>query len=127
MVAVAISSLRYTHELILATSEFTICIPPKSMLEQVEEAGSLSGRESDKSAIFKYIPAKKVKAPVIQDCLGTIECTLNRAVEVGDHSVFFGNVVHSSSQNLGEVWAVSPLLHLGSCFYAEFAPLNIRN
>jgi flavin reductase (DIM6/NTAB) family NADH-FMN oxidoreductase RutF len=127
MVAVAISSLRYTHELILATSEFTICIPPKSMLEQVEEAGSLSGRESDKSAIFKYIPAKKVKAPVIQGCLGTIECTLNRAVEVGDHSVFFGNVVHSSSQNLGEVWAVSPLLHLGSCFYAEFAPLNIRN
>lgn len=87
----------------------------------------MSGRESDKSAIFKYIPAKKVKAPVIQDCLGTIECTLNRAVEVGDHSVFFGNVVHSSSQNLGEVWAVSPLLHLGSCFYAEFAPLNIRN
>jgi len=97
------------------------------MLRQVEEAGSVSGRESDKTAIFKYSPATKVRTPVIQGCLGTIECTLNKAVKIGDHSVFFGNVLHSSSQNLGEVWAVSPLLHLSSDFYAEFAPLNIRN
>jgi flavin reductase (DIM6/NTAB) family NADH-FMN oxidoreductase RutF len=124
ILAVVISPLRHTHGLILATSEFTISIPPKSMLKQVEEAGSLSGKNCDKSVLFSYIPAQKVKAPVIQGSLGTIECTLNRALKVGDHSVIFGNVVHSNSDGMGEIWEVSPLLHMGSNYYAEFTLLN---
>jgi len=124
VLAVAISPLRYTHELILAASEFTVCIPPKSMLKQVEEAGSVSGREVDKSALFNYMPSQKVRTPAIQGSLGTIECTLNRAVKVGDHSVILGNVVHFSSERMGDVWEVSPLLHMGSNYYAEFTLLN---
>lgn len=94
------------------------------MLKQVEEAGSASGKEVDKSAFFSYCPAQKVKTPVILGCLGSIECTLNRAQKVGDHSVFFGNVVHSSSAMAKDVWEESPLLHVGSSYYAEFKPLN---
>jgi flavin reductase (DIM6/NTAB) family NADH-FMN oxidoreductase RutF len=124
ILAVAISPLRYTHELILTASEFTVCIPPKSMLKQVEEAGAVSGREVDKSAIFNYMPAQKVRAPVIKGSLGTIECTLNSAVKVGDHSVIFGNVINSTSEAMGDVWEVSPLLHVGSNYYAEFTLLN---
>jgi flavin reductase (DIM6/NTAB) family NADH-FMN oxidoreductase RutF len=124
VLAVAISPLRCTHGLILATSEFTISIPSKSMLRQVEEAGSVTGKEVDKSALFSYSPAKMVKTPVVQGCLGSIECTLNRAVEMGDHSVIFGNVVHSTSEGMRDVWEVSPLLHMGSNYYAEFIRLN---
>jgi flavin reductase (DIM6/NTAB) family NADH-FMN oxidoreductase RutF len=124
VVAVAISPLRYTHKLILEKSEFTIRIPPKTMLSQVEEAGSLSGKEGDKSGIFQYVPAKKVKASVIKGSLGNIECSLNKAIRVGDHSVFFGNVLYSNSESMKEVWAPSPLLHLGSRFYAEFTLLK---
>lgn len=125
LVAVAISPLRHTHDLILASSEFTVCIPGKSMLRQVEYVGTVSGRTKDKSLSFKYAKAEKVRAPVIRDCLGYIECSLRRVEEMGDHSVFFGDVLHSCPRET-EVWAVSPLLHLGSGFYAEFSPLIIK-
>ncbi len=37
---------------------------------------------------------------------------------MGDHSVFFGNVVACQARGFGEVWKDnSPLLHLGSSFY----------
>jgi len=127
ILSVAISPLRYTHQLILEASEFTVCIPPKSMLRQVEAAGASSGKNSDKSALFNYLPAHKIRAPVIQGSLGAIECTLNRALEVGDHSVIFGNVVNCSSDALGDIWEASPLLHLGLNYYAEFILLNKIN
>jgi flavin reductase (DIM6/NTAB) family NADH-FMN oxidoreductase RutF len=124
ILAVAISPLRYTHALILAASDFTVCIPSKSMLKQVEKAGTVSGREADKSAFFSYSPAKKVKVPLVQGSLGAIECTLNRALKMGDHSVIFGNVIHWTSDKMNEVWEVSPLLHLGSNHFTESPQLN---
>ncbi len=118
IVAVCISPGRYTHSLILKTREFTLNIPPPSMKEAVEVAGSRSGKDFDKSSLFKFSPAVKVKPPIIADAIGSIECELSQVIDVGDHSIVFGNIVDCRARGFGEVWRrESPLLHLGSNFY----------
>lgn len=118
ILAVCISPSRYTHPLILKNKEFTVNIPDLSMKDAVETAGSKSGRDFDKSSLFKFTPATKIETPLIDGAIGTIECELSQAIDVGDHTVFLGNVVACQARGFGEVWkGKSPLLHLGSSFY----------
>lgn len=118
ILAVCIAPGRYTHSLLMKNREFTLNIPDLSMKDRVEVAGSKSGREFDKSSLFAFAPSSKVKAPIIADALGSIECEVDQLVEVGDHSVVFGKVVACQAKGFGEVWKTSsPLLHLGSNFY----------
>ncbi len=118
VLAVCISPLRYTHSLILKNREFTVNIPDLSVKAAVVEAGSKSGRESDKSSLFNFAPPAKIKTPLIDGAIGAIECELSQAIDVGDHTVFFGDVVACRAKGFGEVWkGKSPLLHLGSSFY----------
>ena len=120
IVAIAIAPSRLTHKLIQNSGEFTINIPDKALIKQVEVAGNNSGETMDKSTLFKYVPSKILKTPIVEDAIGVIECKLNRMQEMGDHSVVFGNIVNVSAKGFGEVWRANmPLLHLGTNFYSE--------
>lgn len=58
------------------TKECVIAIPPVDLLDKVVGIGTCSGAEVDKFARFKLtpLPASKVQAPLIQECLANIEC-----------------------------------------------------
>lgn len=47
-------------------------------------------------------------APVLNDALVSFDCTIDRAIEVGTHDVFFCSVVDVSTKNEG-----NPLLYFG--------------
>ena len=127
ILAICISPARHTHSLIIKNKEFTVNIPDLSMKGAVEVAGSKSGRDFDKSSLFKFIPATKIRTPLIDGAIGAIECELNQAIDVGDHSVLFGNVVACHAKGFGEVWKErSPLLHLGSSFYTVMKESCLR-
>jgi flavin reductase (DIM6/NTAB) family NADH-FMN oxidoreductase RutF len=38
------------------------------------------------------VPAKKVKAPAIRECIAHLECTVEDQFTTGDHTVFVGKV-----------------------------------
>jgi flavin reductase (DIM6/NTAB) family NADH-FMN oxidoreductase RutF len=119
ILAVAIAPLRTSHDLIMKSEEFTLSIPDESMIKKVLVAGSTTGYGFDKSELFNYRKGQKIRTPIITEALGNIECTLNRVIAIGDHSVFFGNVVAASAREFKGVWlGSSPLLHLGDESYA---------
>lgn len=118
VLAVCIAPTRLTHLLIHKNREFTLNIPDLSMKEKVEEAGSHSGKDYDKSKLFKFAPATKIKTPIVEGAIGAIECELSQTIDIGDHSMILGNVVACSARGFEEVWkSESPLLHLGSDLY----------
>jgi len=57
------------------------------MLNQVVGIGTCSGADTDKFARFKLTPVagKHVKAPLIKECLGNIECKVTDII--GKHSI----------------------------------------
>jgi flavin reductase (DIM6/NTAB) family NADH-FMN oxidoreductase RutF len=67
---------RYTYRLMEETGEFTVNIAPPELKEVVQYCGTVSGRDHNK---FKEkgltaIPSKKIKTPMIKECLLHFEC-----------------------------------------------------
>lgn len=79
-VALVIGEESLTFENIMSTGELVINVPPVDMLEVVHEAGNLSGREVDKLSQLgmRTEQGSKVAAPLIESCVGWLECVLVR-------------------------------------------------
>ncbi|MCD6409581.1 MAG: flavin reductase family protein [Candidatus Verstraetearchaeota archaeon] len=94
-VAISLWRESYTNELIKKTKEFTVNIPPAKLLKQVWIAGTKSGKKVDKIKLagFAPQPSRKVKPPVIAECIAHMECKLSQAVEAGECTLFIGEVV----------------------------------
>lgn len=99
VVIVCVSKEHYTTKLIQQTKEFVINIPTKKLLKALWICGKTSGRETDKfkKANLEIIKAKKVKAPIIKNCIGHIECRLWKTVDAGECYAFFGRVLSANA------------------------------
>ncbi|MEM2282932.1 MAG: flavin reductase family protein [Candidatus Hadarchaeales archaeon] len=99
LVGISVSPKRYSHGLILRSKEFVINIPTQGLLKEVMETGSCSGEHVDKFSTcgLTAAPAKRVKAPIISECIAHIECRLREALELGDHTLFVGEVLAAYS------------------------------
>jgi len=125
MVAVSIAKSHFSHWLIKESQEFVINIPTVELLPQIVYCGSHSGKVVDK---FKEsgLSAEKAnilkQAPLIKECIGHLEVSLKDIKDFGDHSIFIGEVVHTSveAEMFKEVWQVDKVklvFHLGGRFF----------
>lgn len=75
-VAVVVDARSYTRGLIESSGEFALNIPCRNQVAAVIEAGTTSGRDGDKFARtgFTTFPAEQVAAPLIDGCVGWLEC-----------------------------------------------------
>lgn len=73
---IAVRPSRYTHGFIERTGDFTVNVPKKGMEDAVAYCGKVSGREHDKfkEAKLTLQHAKKVKSPIISECIVHYEC-----------------------------------------------------
>ncbi len=67
---------RHTYKLIEETGEFTVNIVPPKLKEVVQYCGTVSGRDHNKfkEKQLTTIRSKKVKAPIIKECILHFEC-----------------------------------------------------
>jgi flavin reductase (DIM6/NTAB) family NADH-FMN oxidoreductase RutF len=95
IVIVCVSKENYSSELIKQTKEFVINIPTKKLLKALWICGKTSGRNTNKfeKAKLKHASAKRVKAPIMSDCIGHIECKVWKTVDAGECYAFFGKVL----------------------------------
>jgi len=127
LVGIAVHPSRHTHDMIRFSEEFAINVPGRNLLHHVQYLGSVSGSELDKLELTKLptIRARKVEAPLIDGCVGYIECGLEDALRFGDHTLFVGRVVAASidDEAFEETWLLAdddykPLHYLGLNRYA---------
>ena len=120
----------YTSELIEQTQEFVINIPTEKLMKAIHVCGTKSGRQVDKVKLARlnYQPAKKVKVPIIKECIGHIECRLNRRIDGGECNIFIGEIVtaYADEKLYREVWSTRARipLHLGGVHFACFKKIK---
>lgn len=123
LVGIAIAAQHFTAELIAASEEFALNIPGADLLKQVVRCGKVSGREKDKfkAAGLTPVGAKKVRAPLIAECLGHLECGVVDRYKTGDHYFFVGEVLAASADKdlFIESWGESAEMihHLGGNWF----------
>jgi flavin reductase (DIM6/NTAB) family NADH-FMN oxidoreductase RutF len=127
MIGIAVHPERYTLDVIRKTNEFAINIPSRELLHHVQYLGTLSGEDFDKMELTQLptIPARKVSAPLLEGCVGWIECAVEDVIEIGDHFLVTARVVavQADDEAFEGHWLLKdndakPLHYLGGNFYA---------
>ncbi|MGQ9538458.1 MAG: flavin reductase family protein [Candidatus Bathycorpusculaceae bacterium] len=97
LVAVSIAPRRHSHTLIEETKEFVVNIPTIDILKETLFCGRVSGKNHDKfkEAGLTPMPARKVKSPIIAECVAHLECKLHSQFATGDHTIFVGEIVEA--------------------------------
>ncbi|MGI8476886.1 MAG: flavin reductase family protein [Thermomicrobiales bacterium] len=126
-VGLAIQPSRLTHEFVSKSEAFAINIPNIDLLTAVNACGMTSGRDADKWQTTRLTPvdASEIEAPLIEECVGFIECLVVDRITFGDHDLFVGRVVavSAAAEAFPGHWDVSGdggriLHHLGGDRYA---------
>ncbi len=63
-------------------------------LDQMELCGVMASRSDDKFVGVEWTPAPGTGAPILPGSNAVIDCTLDQVVELGDHILIVGRVVH---------------------------------
>jgi len=93
MIAISIGKTRYSHELLLKSQGFAVCIMGEEGREAAEYFGTVSGRDVDKFKKFKY-QTTKGGYPIPEGTIAYLECRITGKCEAGDHTIFIGHVEH---------------------------------
>ena len=127
LIGLAVHPTRHTHDMIKYSEEFALNLPSQELLHHCQFLGTLSGRDSNKLDLTKLptFRARHVDAPLLEGCVGYIECGVEDAYTMGDHTLFVGKVVAAQVEKeaFDETWLLSdpdlkPLHYLGLNLYA---------
>lgn len=129
MVVLSISPRRHSHRMIRETREFVVNVPTMEIARQSLYCGRISGTKVDKFKKARLTPAKarKVKPPIIKECIAHLECRLVKRIKTGDHTMFVGEVV-AAYVNKGvftqtyDAKKVKPLFHMGGDDFVTISP-----
>jgi flavin reductase (DIM6/NTAB) family NADH-FMN oxidoreductase RutF len=103
LIGISVGKTRFSHSLISDGREFVISIPTEGMMDKVLLIGSKSGKDTDKFSAAGLTPlqGEVVAPPLIKECPVNIECKVVADFDVGDHTLFVGEVVaaHASKSD----------------------------
>lgn len=132
---VVISPKRYTYELLLAETGFTVNFLDLQHAGIAAGTGSCSGRDVKKLEEFglHYTRGENANGPVLEDAYAVYECERVEVRDHGDHALFVGRItlLHydkeraSSGQIVNELVS-RPLLYFGKDRYLTIAPETLK-
>lgn len=120
-VAVVIDRNTLTRRLVEESREFALNIPSRALAKATLAVGTVSGREVDK--FDKYglatFAAEKIRAPLLEGCLGWLECRVIPEPQIQErYDLFLGEVVAA--------WADSSAFRGGHWFFDDEKPRSIH-
>ena len=93
--AIGVAKKHFSHQSILDTKEFMICIPSTNQKKDTLFCGANSGWNIDKlkKTNFEMINSEKISVPMIDGSLACYECKLINQMETSDHTFFLGEIL----------------------------------
>ena len=92
MITVGIRTNSNAEKNIKEHKEFTVNIPCQEILNKVEIAGFHPGQNKIGMADITYDPGKYVDAPILDECILSIECKVEHIVEYGAYTNFIASI-----------------------------------
>jgi flavin reductase (DIM6/NTAB) family NADH-FMN oxidoreductase RutF len=120
MLVLALRRERYSYSLIEKAKEFVVNIASYKLSDKVLFCGRRSGRDLDKFKVTGLTcgKARRVKAPIVKECVAHIECKVEETIPKGDHVIIVAKVLAAYArsdifQGIYDLHRFRPLLHLG--------------
>jgi flavin reductase (DIM6/NTAB) family NADH-FMN oxidoreductase RutF len=94
-VSLGMAKFHYTNTGIKDNRTFSVNIPSVDMVKKTDYCGLVSGRNNDKSQLFKCFYGELKTAPMIDECAINMECRLIHIVDLPRHDLFIGEVINT--------------------------------
>lgn len=91
-IGIGIGRIHATPEGIIENRTFSVCFPGRKDLVKVDYCGIVSGKDTDKSNLFKLFYGDLKTAPMIEDASLNLECALVQTVECATNYFFIGEI-----------------------------------
>lgn len=94
-VGISLRKATYTYGNILERKAFTVNIASETLVKEVDYFGISSGKEQNKLSVagLTAVPSDIVDAPYVKEFPFVLECRLLKAVELGLHTQFIGEIM----------------------------------
>jgi flavin reductase (DIM6/NTAB) family NADH-FMN oxidoreductase RutF len=92
LLALSINPDNASYPLLHAGGGFTVNVLKRGQLELARRLGTRSGRDEDKLAGIRWRPSQ-TGAPILEEALAYLDCTLGGRMQAGDHELVLGRVV----------------------------------
>lgn len=117
MIMITLGKSHFTNAGIRESGTFSVNIPSADMVKITDYAGMVSGKSTDKSALFTAFYGRLETAPLIAECPLCLECKLVTTVDMyGTNDVFIGEIVESYTDDryltngLPDIKKIDPLV-----------------
>ena len=115
-ISLGMGKIHYTNAGIKEHKTFSVCLPSEDLVVETDYCGIMTGKNSDKAALFDVFYGELETAPMIQQCRVCMECKLDRIIDFESHDVFIGEIIQTYaddsvlSDGMVDVSKLGPLL-----------------
>lgn len=97
MLAICLSKDHLTSKAIQENKVFSVNFPDRALAVKTDYCGLKSGKEVDKSNIFKIFYGKEQNSPLIEECPLSLSCKLSEVIHVAGDLLIIGEAVEAFS------------------------------
>ncbi len=94
---------------------FSICLPSEDLMAETDYCGIVTGKKTDKAALFDVFFGVLKTAPMIRQCPVNMELKLQDVLDFTTHDIFIGELV--------QTYAEEGVMHQGKIDIARLRPL----
>jgi flavin reductase (DIM6/NTAB) family NADH-FMN oxidoreductase RutF len=85
----------YSNSGIRENRAFSICLPSEDLMVKTDYCGLMTGKKTDKAALFDIFYGQLENAPMILECKVNMELKLHQVLDFKTHDIFIGELVQT--------------------------------
>jgi flavin reductase (DIM6/NTAB) family NADH-FMN oxidoreductase RutF len=94
-ISIGLGKIHYSNAGIHENRTFSICLPSKGLMVETDYCGIMTGKKTDKAALFDVFFGELKTAPMIRQCLINMELKLHEVLDYSTHDIFIGELVQT--------------------------------
>ena len=96
--SIGLNKVHYTNAGINANGTFSICLPSEDLMVETDYCGLMTGKKTDKAALFDIFYGELKTAPMLRQCPVNMELKLHQVLDFKTHDIFIGELVQTYAE-----------------------------
>lgn len=93
--SLGLGKVHYSNAGIKENRSFSICLPSEELMVKTDYCGIMTGKKTDKAALFDIFYGELETAPMIRECPVNMELKLYDVLDFPTHDIFIGELVQT--------------------------------
>ena len=93
--SIGLHKSHYSNSGIHENRTFSICLPSEQLMVETDYCGIMTGKKTDKAALFEIFYGDLKTAPMIRQCPVNMELKLHDVLDFSTHDIFVGELVQT--------------------------------